>query len=625
MIEPDQAVERGALEGTPRARWFENVLLLRLAGGPEAWTSTARRLVAYVLGLGALAVAGLIAYTLFEVVTWPGRYTGGAGFGGLVNANLNFDFGRAILFLGPLAVGGTLLGSGVFFLATNSRRAATSVSVVGLFVVQLGSQVVTLAGLGIVAAVALIPGGSWAWLVRTWLVLLGLIVAAAGVTLIRQPRWKSNGIACAALAAVVLLPLTAALADHASAKAQAYLVANGGFWAQPFSSGGAGGTWAGSGFWTAAPRALRDAVESYQAVSCPTAGYCIALGFPPFEGSVWSVSTDGGVSWRTASAHMANSWSDSSTFDAYNNFSCWDSSHCLAVGLSPAVQTSDGGLHWSEVRGLPPDPQSDLETAAYCPSTLRCFILGMRSAKRAAVAVVLVTKDGGENWASAEVPAGIAQVTSVSCNGTQCIGVGSTETSKTGAILSSANGGMSWRKLPAPEPFLPSPSYIACTGRDTCVLFALWVPAPSKTGPNQARIDGFVTSDGGRTWTRSRFPKLPDGQHPQYDGLPMVACSSTRCVSYGPPVFEGSPSRSPLLTSTDKGRHWAVDRSVLSLVQLARNSVILALTCDQGGLCVAVGKDTKGGVIYFSHDSGSTWGVAHGIRGGPPWAATRNP
>lgn len=337
------------------------------------------------------------------------------------------------------------------------------------------------------------------------------------------------------------------------------------------------------------------------------------------------MSTDGGVSWRTASAHMAYSWSDSGTFNSYNNFSCWDSSHCLAVGLTPAVQTSDGGLHWSEVRGLPPDPQSVLETAGYCPSTLRCLILGMRNVKRGAAAAVLVTKDGGEHWASAEVPAGIAQVTSVGCNGTQCTGVGSTETSETGAILSSANGGMSWHQLPAPEPFLPFPSYVACTGSNTCVLFALSVPVLSKTGNNQAKIEGFVTSDGGRTWARSRFPKLPDGQHPQYDGLPMVACSSTRCVSYGQPAFEGSPSRSPVLTSTDQGRHWAVDRSALSLAQLAGSSAILALTCGDGGLCVAVGKGTRGGVIYFSHDSGSTWGVAHGTGGGPPWAVSQNP
>jgi photosystem II stability/assembly factor-like uncharacterized protein len=188
------------------------------------------------------------------------------------------------------------------------------------------------------------------------------------------------------------------------------------------------------------------------------------------------------------------------------------------------------------------------------------------------------------------------------------------------SLLSSADGGMSWQKLPAPASALQaSPSYIACSGNSRCVLFALSVRAPSKAGPGGARIEGFVTSNGGRTWARSRFPKLPDGQHPEYDSLPMVACSAARCVSYGSPVRDAPLSRSPLLTSADHGQNWVLDSSALSLAHLAGTSEIKALACDQGGLCVAVGEGADGGVIYSSRDGGITWRVGHGARGGPPW------
>lgn len=626
-MRPDRGSEGSALGDGARAGWQSNVVLVRLVGGPGAWTCTARRVVVSVLGLGMLAVAGLIAYTVFEVVTWPGRYTRGVGFGGLIDANMSFNFARAFLFLGPLAIGGALLGAGLLLITADGRRALTSGGALDRFVVQAGSEVVTLAGAGIIVGAGFLLPSSWVWLVRVWLALLGLIVVAGGVTVMRQARWRSRRLACAALAAVVLIPLTATLADHASDRAQGYLVANGGLWSGPDPLEGSGGTWAASGFWTATRAAKPGAVQYYQSVSCPTPTYCITWGNPPFGGSVWSVSTDRGASWRAATADVEHSPSGSSGPE-YNSVSCWDSSHCLAVGLSPPMQTSDGGQHWSEVRGLPREPPGSLEMTVYCPYTRRCLILGMRNAKGRAAPLVLATHDGGERWANAEVPPGISELTTVACTGPQdCIGVGSTGPEAAMSILSSTDGGMSWQRLAAPGPALQaSPSYIACAGKSACVLFALSVPAPSKAGPDQTKIEGFVTSDNGRMWEKSKFPKLSDEQPPEYEGLPMVACSATLCVSYGPPVSDAPASRSPVLTSTDQGKHWVVDSSALSLAQLARTSEIKALTCDQGGSCVAVGEGADGGgVIYSSHDGGTAWQVGHGVGGGPPWAETREP
>jgi hypothetical protein len=563
-----------------------------------------------------LAVVGAIGFTLFEMVTAPGRYEKDWSQGGVVATNLNLHVVPALLFLCPLFIGAAIFGTAIVLVVSGGRRALTAGRALDRGIVQFVSLVVVVAGIAVVVAAAASSSqsGEGVLLSRAAVVVLGLSLVATGITVMVQPQWRSARLAGAAVAVLAVLSFTTTMAGPASVPAQTSLI-------------GTGGTLLGSGFWTADPRAKTGAVQSYTTASCPTPTYCIAWGQPPFGGSVWSVSTDGGAMWRAVSAHTAASPFDPDVSPLYTSVSCWDSSSCLAgSGTGPPLLTSDGGRNWSDVPGQAFKAEGNLTLQADCLSPRQCLLVGFFHDGRRAYIPILVTEDGGTHWVRAQLPRGQWSVETTSCPSTKfCLAVASTGLAQTPAILSSTDGGLMWRRLAPPDLTLVvgySSSYLACTGAKTCLLSALSAAKPTRAEPYPPQKFGtYVTADGGRTWILSKFPAIPHGQQLEYSGTPMVACSARLCIAYRSPELVLGPIYSPVLLSSDHGKQWTVDTSARSLAQVAKGSDVSPLTCNEEGLCLAVGQaDNTRGVIFYSNDGGVTWGIGRDARDGPPWA-----
>ncbi|MGA3221191.1 MAG: hypothetical protein ABSE77_19305 [Acidimicrobiales bacterium] len=586
--------------------------------GAIGFVRFARDIVVVASTAFLLALMGLIGFTLYEMVVAPGRYDSAWSQGVVVDVNLRLHVVRALLFLGPLLIGGAIFATAVVLVLSGGRRALTAGRALDRGVVQFAGLVAGLAGIGVVvAAGASSQSGDGVLVSRAVVVLLGLLLLATGITVIVQRQWRSVRMAGAALAALAVLSVTASTADLASVPANTPLV-------------GTGSTLAASGFWTADPRAKPGAVQSYTAASCPTPAYCIAWGQPLFGGSVWSVSTDGGTTWRDVNVQTVASPFAADPSPPYTSLSCWGRSSCLAGGgLATPVLTSDGGRYWSDVRGLPVEQLGNLTSQADCFAARRCLLVGLFriGAHAATPTPILVTQSGGRRWEKAQLPPGQWSVATTSCpTASDCIALAST----TGrvqepAILLSTDGGLSWRRLARLNPELAvgfASSYLACTSTSACVMSALQAVKATRANPYPPDdIASYVTADGGHTWTPSKFPTLAHGQHLEYLGVPMVACSARLCVAFASPDLSLGPMYSPALLSADQGKQWTVDASGRSLAGLARGAEIRALTCDRGGMCLAVGQShNSSGVIFYSHDGGVTWGIADDATGGPPWA-----
>jgi photosystem II stability/assembly factor-like uncharacterized protein len=211
--------------------------------------------------------------------------------------------------------------------------------------------------------------------------------------------------------------------------------------------------------------------------------------------------------------------------------------------------TNDGGRTWSPLRSV---PAQFYAWGISCVDSEHCTVVGA-SATGATAPVVMATTDGGDKWHSLSPPPGTVRLDRVACGApTSCIVVGA-----------------------------------VATGRTTKVF-----------GVRQA-VDAtvaFVTSDAGRTWAPVR---LPAGS-----SVTLLACAGATCTltnGMGPGGNSGPSS----FVSVNSGRTWSP--STLDQEPAWR---LFGLTCDQAGLCVAVGWANDGtGLLLYSHDGGLTWSV----------------
>lgn len=210
---------------------------------------------------------------------------------------------------------------------------------------------------------------------------------------------------------------------------------------------------------------------------------------------------------------------------------------------------------------------------------------------------------------------------SADCTGPQhCIAVGSIgKRQSQAAVLSSSDGGLSWRSLPALRG-AGVLTEVTCSTATRCV--AVGTPEAARglpiTGTAQPLI--YETEDAGRAWVRATLPVPPHSAEPGLFSSAQVACSGASCMAVLNASNLLAPTVSSFLISSDHGRTWALDRSPRALGSVAWSANINSLACDEYQVCVAVGAGDDGGAIFYSHDGGRTWAEAHGLRGGPPWA-----
>jgi photosystem II stability/assembly factor-like uncharacterized protein len=157
----------------------------------------------------------------------------------------------------------------------------------------------------------------------------------------------------------------------------------------------------------------------------------------------WAVGSNGGSGVVFASGNGGATWSEQTlptgTSPLYA-LSCVNASDCWADGDSVIVGTSDGGGSWTTELA---DTTSDLNLRSiWCPSAGRCFASGYLETGTTITAIVYATKDGGDTWATQELPKAAQSsymLYAVACrNGLDCFGL---DNGTDGVILATTDGG----------------------------------------------------------------------------------------------------------------------------------------------------------------------------------------
>jgi hypothetical protein len=296
---------------------------------------------------------------------------------------------------------------------------------------------------------------------------------------------------------------------------------------------------------------------SFNAVSCPSATECVAVGADGTFGGVASTSLNGGSTW--AQGRMDANEPQLESVD------CFSTSICVAVGQGASVRSIDGGKTWTS--STVPTSNTTL-LGVSCPSAMTCVSVGVSPGEAGPYAgQLLVSTNGGTSWSVPTLPAMVGALGSVDCpTSTFCVSVGS-------SIVVSTDGGVTWsqRTVTGGTGVLRS---VACLSASTCVAVGA---NPGVAQDPSARAFGVVTTDGGATW---RSVVLPAGSAT----LDVVSCSNTTCEAAGS-EFRGTPAQ--ILVSPD-GSTWSANQLIGTSV-----TAVSALSCASGANCVFVGEKGK--------------------------------
>jgi photosystem II stability/assembly factor-like uncharacterized protein len=258
-------------------------------------------------------------------------------------------------------------------------------------------------------------------------------------------------------------------------------------------------------------------------VACPTKVDCLAVGTNGSSSGVAVVTHDGGAHWASATTPPGAL--------AVQSVDCIGLAGCTAlVSNGTAVwsaRTTDFGQTWTQMGNLP----SSFVTAGalFCVSGGACLVPGYvpTSAGHGQGGLAL-SRDGGQTWTGASVPAGTGVLQAVECPSTSlCLASGSTSTTVSdvaaaqGLLLRSADGGSTWSVATAPP--VDDGYGVACPSAQLCALVgANWEGNPAVAAGAVAQ-----SRDGG-----SEFSLSPAAYTPIT--LTAVACPSTAaCVAVG--------------------------------------------------------------------------------------------
>jgi photosystem II stability/assembly factor-like uncharacterized protein len=252
-----------------------------------------------------------------------------------------------------------------------------------------------------------------------------------------------------------------------------------------------------------------------------------------------------------------------------NDFECVTASVCYAwftggAGNGPNLRTSDAGVAWRQVAGLPDGLVVTNQTEPSCPTAQVCF------ASTGSLALA-VTTDGGSSWSLDRLPAPPGgsgdTVDQVSCaTAQQC--VVHLSSGQSGAFLYTTNGGQSWTAatgVPADAP--ATLYYLRCDAGGHCI----------GADPGSAGLQVISSADGGVTWTVSTATGLPSAT------TFLMSCGDgLNCVYVGD---------TGIAVTSDGGATWQQPA-----VPASWHGNIAAVSCAFGSNCfVAVNNQTVGG------------------------------
>ena len=288
------------------------------------------------------------------------------------------------------------------------------------------------------------------------------------------------------------------------------------------------------------------------AVTCPTASECYAVGETTFKTGMVLVSADGGSTWAQHNVPTG--------IGSLDSVACSTGTSCVAVGGTSVIITSDGGTTWSaSTLG-----QNAL-TAVTCASPTECIVGGSGTPVTSGCdsGDAYTTTNGGHTWTTVAthcfVPSAVACASPSDCvlAGTHTNGSG-----QSGEILVSENGGSSWQSRYVLSDTNTQLNSVTCPTTRNCIAIG--------NSPTQSIVR---SSNGGSSWTGAD-PGVAVAQ--RY--FLAVACGSAQTCGAG-------GSAGPV-TSTDGGVSW-------SAVPASSVTKILGISCPSATACVGVALDTN--------------------------------
>ena len=277
-------------------------------------------------------------------------------------------------------------------------------------------------------------------------------------------------------------------------------------------------------------------------------------------------------------------------------------------------RSTDYGVTWSndQVQRLSGVTSSQLHGVS-CLGSI-CNAVGYGAQSGAIASYFARSTNAGESWTQqtlAPVVSGsIPDLKGVSCSGNSCVGVGYILTADFSAqnpfTVSSNDAGLTWtqQSLPIPTDNATTAELngVSCNGSQ-CVGVGNYTDAD--TANDHMIVE--TTQNGGASWS-AQVLAYPTG----YTNADLNAISwyNNRYVAVGGASSTGLYATNPLISiSTDNGSSWTTQ--VLTLPTGFQTAVLYGVTCSAAS-CAAVGlyRDNSGDFfqgVAISTDQGATW------------------
>ena len=385
----------------------------------------------------------------------------------------------------------------------------------------------------------------------------------------------------------------------------------------------------------------KTARVTINATSCPTQGFCVAVGqYKPVGGGVTTsepvVELYAAGSWSRVTVPLPTDTGPVATAAArLYSVSCAAPTSCAAVGnysmkdgRSAALIDTLSGSKWTvSVAPLPAGaatktPASVLG-AVSCPAAGSCIALGTYWTAALQAEGMADTLSGGQ-WTGAEVvlPANASKTTgltgfysSISCTSTtSCVGVGTFQTATTsyaGLISTLAASGWKSVESPLPSNALGGPhgyshlGSVACSAPGTCAAVGDYVTSDQDLG--------LIDTESAGTWSALAAPVPSSVTIPPKDAsfLNSVACPAVgTCVAVGD--YRNNTNFQYGLIDTLSGTTWSGAQAPNPPNSDGLAS-LTALGCSSAGSCTAGGtydSTPTVGAGFFETLSGTTWALS---------------
>jgi hypothetical protein len=305
--------------------------------------------------------------------------------------------------------------------------------------------------------------------------------------------------------------------------------------------------------------AWQSTSATVNAITCPTAGECLAVGGDDNRSYILR-TIDGGASWAAISG---------TTNFALYLVACSDAEHCVAAGDGGTLAaTANGGASWSKVTlpSISVSPLGGAEALACAPGGA-CYLFTAMT--KYSNSVVFSSSNGGRTWNSGAWPDDAP--TAMTClDSSHCLAVGSVPPTFGSivwpmATLATSNSWDSWTT--AQPKGWESATSVSCTGLSLCF-------APAFDADGASGNDILASTNFGKSWSKISVPlELPW----------EVSCpDASTCVVGG----SAADWAQQIATTHDGGHSWTT--TTISGYPKSDSMNMFALDCPALGHCAAI-------------------------------------